>query len=322
MIQTKNKVSSVQVFFLIFGYMLSGFRIYGGSSLVSVVFICLFCVCVSIIAFALCENMESFRELSALALGKYGWLLGGFACVLSALPLVKTLIDISEEISSFYKSASRYVILLIIVSLCFFAVWRGFCVAGRFAEVGALALICILPLSLLGGGGAVFDFSFSDDLLFRSFGVVGSVPVFFSLCLRNIADRENMSVFAKSSSFHPSPMLCSVWAVIAAAAVHVYLRLVGAESIISHFLLCFFYLVRVFVFFVSVSDILALPETVSAQKRVKRISGFVGVCFVAVILNNSFPNAFQAIITFGSVGFPCLVFSAISLKGGYREKTS
>ena len=187
------------------------------------------------------------------------------ALMLVSLPFAKDVVSFAKSADKFYDGGNAFLIIGALAFLCVYASAKGICVSARFSELCVFPLICVLPLSLLGGGKGGFDTAFSESLLFESFFIMGAVPVFFSLFLRN-TDRAQMSDFARSSSFHPPAVLCGISAVVLAALAHIFLRLNGAESVLSSFFLSFFSLARLLVFSASALDILGIPESADASK--------------------------------------------------------
>ena len=236
----RDCISRSQLFYLVFFYVLSGLMLYGGGSFTVIAFSGLFCICVCVICAALRRDTHSFKDLSSALLGRYSWVLIIISTIITAFPLVQTLYEVSFRVGAFYDSTPSFVLLFVFVALCIFAMSGGVASAARFSEMCVLPLMAVLPLSLLGGGGRSIGLAFFDTDLFDSFVVIGSVTVFLSLYLRTV-DENEMSAYLQNSAFHPSPLWCGIGGVVLASCVYIFLRLVGAGSILSSFFICFFF---------------------------------------------------------------------------------
>ncbi len=318
MAELKNKITAPQLFCLVFCYMLAGFRLHGGASVPATLFVCLFCACVCVVCAAASENCASFEELCRSAFGRCGFALRAFAAVLLALPFLASLSELAKGAANFYENGNPVAVIPVLVLLCILALSRGFCAAGRYAELCVFPLALLLPLSLLGGGGEVPRFVFAQEDVPACFAVVGAVPVFFSLYLRAVKADER-SDFARASGFQPGFVLCGVLGVLAAGAVHLFLVSTGAGSVLSSFLIWFLCLGRLFAFSLSVGDVFALAES-RADVCAKKCAVFAAVCAVIWVISALLPYFFGAALAVGNVVFPCAVFAAAMLCRAYKNR--
>jgi hypothetical protein len=300
-------VSASQVFCLVFFYLLSGMMLFCGGEFFPALFASLFSVCLCAVAFPLCKSFCSSSEFFVAVFGKLGSPLRYIAAFFAALPLARTLFAFSAEIFGFYGAQQAQKFAPFLALFAVFAVARGFQRAARFAEVAVFALVGAILLALFGGGEGV-RFNFGESALFAGFETVGASPVIFSLCLRSVsAESEKASVFAKNSSFRPSPFFAGVCAALASLAVYAFFCFAGRENILFSLLFWFFAFTRLLLFSLCVADLTAYPEKGEGAKRAFAAALF---CAFWLIFGAFYPRLTSAAGIFAAVLFPCIVFAA------------
>jgi hypothetical protein len=230
---------------------------------------------------------------------------------------VRTLLVLSEKISSFYKIENGHAAAPALALLCLLAVWRGSARAVRFSEICIFVLFGSMLLSLIGSGGEGLWFDFSEGLIFSAFDVIGAWSVFFSLYLRNVTPESGkMSDFAKNSAFAPSPFSAGILAAGVSLLLYAFFGFMGHENIIISLGVCFFALARLLLFAFSFSDMTAYPENGEGARRTCLVSAF---CAFWAIFASFYPNAAKTAGIFVSALFPCAVF-ALSVFAAMRRK--
>ena len=309
MSERKYLVSAVQVFCFVFFHLLSGMMLYGGESAAAALFAALFSACVCVIAGALCEGFSSSREFYASAFGALGAPVRCIAGGLCAYSLLNTLFFFSAEVAVFYGGAARKAVLIACLALAFFAVAKGFSAPARFAELCVFPLALAALISLIGGEGRGLYFGFSYELLFAGFDIIGSVPVLFSLFLRSAGEKSGkMSVYAKNSAFHPSPLACGVSAAAASLLFYVFFRFAEGGNIMFSFFLWFAALSRMTAHTLALCDLLGVPESVGARKKALSALAVAAVFAGAVFAYGLFGEALKTAAVFANVIFPCAAF--------------
>jgi hypothetical protein len=303
-------ISTPQLFWLIFAYVLGGLMLHCGGDFASALFACLFSVCLCVIASALCLGRGSFSEsmerFPAGVASAVRWVCAFFL----GIPISASLISFSGRAAAYYESASPYAVLALLAVICVFTVRNGFSAAARFAETLALPLAILLMLSLLGGRGDGMSLDFATDELFGGGLVIGSAAVFFSLYLRCTAEGSpNMSRFAKNSAFHPSPLACGIVGVLSATAVYFWLCFAGASGILASFFSWFLCVGRLFTLCISACDILSLPEAVGISQKTRRVTALLAICFVQAAFYGTYSSVFGAAAMIGNVLIPCAAWA-------------
>jgi len=320
MSERKFLVSASQLFCFVFFYLLSGMMLFCGGSFIAAVFASLFCVCLCIVASAVCRAERSSLLFYSVIFGKFGALFRLFAAFFSAYPFVRTLFAISDNVSVFHSVQNKALFAPLLALLCVLSAAKCFSRAARFAEVCVFPLFAALVLSLLGGGGDGISFGFTDKALFSGFDVIGAVPVFFSLYMRNVSEEsEKMSDFAKNSLFHPSPLGTGLFAILLSLAVYVYFCFAGWGNILLSFLSWFFALVRLSLFALTFSELLAYPEEGNGAKCTFMLCLF---CSFWAIFGTFYPNAAKIAGIFAAVIFPCAVFALTIVSHGRTERAN
>ena len=303
--ERKFCLSSPQLFCLLFFHLLSGMMLFCGGELFPALFAALFAACVCVAASAVCGGFCSSAELFGAAFGKLGAPLRYTAAFFASLPLARTLLAFSAEISSFYGEQNAAAFAPVLALFACLALSRGFHRASRFAELCVFALVGALLLALFGGGDGV-KLDFSESALFSALEAVGASPLFFSLYLRHASrESEKMSDFAKNSAFHPSPLASGLCAVLSSLAVYAFFCFAAQESILFSLLSWFFALSRILLLSLCLADLTAYPEKSEGAKR-----AFVSSLFCAfwLIFGAIFPNTTAVSGVFAAVLFPCIVF--------------
>lgn len=317
-------VSAVQLFCLVFVFTFSGLFLHAGNSLIGIVFSCVFISVISIAAGTVCGGFGSSEKFYAFAFGKAGAFLRAVSLVFLAFSAVKSLWAFSSGAMSLYKGGSAAVIFTVCTAVSVFAVCRDFTGAARFAELCAFPLAGILLLSPLSGGGEGFSFSLSQGELFGAFDAIGCAGVIFSLYARVLTPSDGqMSDFARSGSFHPSPTVCGALAPMLAGAVYIFVKLFGAEkNILVMMLVWFFALARFFAFAISASDLLCLPECAGGRKG-KRALAFAALFAAAIFALQALPEVVSADAgVLYNAAFPLAAFAGAALRARSEDKNA
>ncbi len=315
-------ISSVQLFWIIFAFVFSGFFLGEPHSFISVVVSCIFASVMSIAAGEICRGFASSYELYFSAFGGAGVFFRYISLAFISFFSAGSLLDFSSGVSAYYKGEVSAVIFAVCLILCVFAVSKDFTGAARFAELCAFAVLVILLLLFGGKGGSGFEFVlFTQDMpvLFDS---VGCSAAIFSLYLRAVERGDAaMSSFAENSSFHPSLTLSGATAPVCAGALYVLVRVFGAEqNILVVFFVWFIVLSRFFMLAICVSDLLGLPECMENVKR-KRVLIFAAFFVSTLLLKGSAAVGVisEAGVLYGAV-LPFAAFALVRAKKRWRSE--
>lgn len=288
--KTNYRISSFQLFFLVFAYVFSGLFIYARASLASTLLACALAAAICIVAGHICRDFSSSLDFYGAVFGKFSGLVRFLNLAFLAFAAVRALYAFSLEICAYYKGANAALVFLICVFLAAFSVFRRFSPAARFAELSAFAVFAIILLCFLGKGGEV-SLSFSADDVLLSFDALGSATVIFSLYLRAVTSEDaSMSDFARNGGKHPSPTLCGALGSVCAGALYLFICARGGMSNIL--LLLFAWMICIAGFFASAvcaSDVLGVPECKKGKTAQKAVL-FAALCAAGLLSRRLAPE--------------------------------
>lgn len=308
-------VSPVQVFCLLFFYLLSGMLLFCGGSFFAALLAALFAALLCLLAGAFARGFGSSLALY----GDFGAPLRFAAAFFSALPLWQTLREFSAETSHFHVAENKLSFAPFIAIACIFALSGGFHRAARFAEVCIFFAFAAALLALFGGGEGV-DFSFGEEARQGFASALGAPAAFFSLYLRCVTpEKGEMSAGVKNSAFHPSPLSAGLCAAPAAFALYLYFCFAGNNVLFS---LCvwFFSLSRLLLISLAMAELLAYPEN---GEGIKCAFASCAFCAFWAVFDSLFPQITVWIQTYAVFLLPiALCLGASVLSRPRRRKTA
>lgn len=247
----RTHITPVQLFFLTFSYLLSGFFLFHISSYYAVA--AQFAV---FSAFAmLCLRGLSRRRtglsdfVSVYAPGAAGVVFTGLFLVLSVFQMTRTAVFFSESVQRVCRFLPWWVIFITVCFCAVFASGRGMTAAGRFSELVPFLLVPMLLIRPFGDFTptlAAGDFDVSGVL-----SCVSSAPVFFLASKTLVPGDEGISEAMRvgnKTPAHRGPYLVRIMIAAAAAAslVYVYFTLFsfGAADLFLRLFLWMLHILR------------------------------------------------------------------------------
>jgi len=175
----KTHITPIQLFFLTFSYLLSGFFLYNITSYYAVTaHFAVFSVFAVLCLRGLSRSRTGLSDfVSAYAPGTAGIVFTGLFLLLSVFQMTRTAVFFSESVRRLCRFLPWWVIFVTVCICAVFAVFRGLTAAGRFSELIPFLLVPMLLICPFGDFAPALsagDFDISGVL-----SCLSSAPVFF-----------------------------------------------------------------------------------------------------------------------------------------------
>lgn len=264
----RTHITPVQLFFLTFSYLLSGFFLYHLTSYYAVIaHFALFSLFAVFCARGLSRQRSGlFEFVSAYVPGSFGIVFAGLFLVISVFQTIQTVVLFGNSVERFCDFLPWWMIFIVLCFSAVYTVYHGMSAIGRFAELVPFLLVPILFIRPFGNFMPLLSAkSFDVSAVFSGFS---AVPVFFLASKTAVAGDAGISEALQVRSKMPadrSSYLIRIMIAGAAAAALVYFYLMlfsfGERDILIAFLTWMLHIIRLFVLVGIYADLVTENQT-------------------------------------------------------------